>query len=109
MIPLFSLEECDRGFVPVPAPAGGGSYSAPANAPSKPQAPGAHKMLQDPEGTFDESITIYGDSLNDALRKCQNAANARSQGAIASCLGCRLMTSPQTGRYACTLRIEPRK
>ena len=52
LLPLFTLEECDRGFVPVPAPAGGGGggYSAPARPaqPSQPLAPGVHKVQGDP-------------------------------------------------------------
>ena len=81
-----------------------GSYTAPA--PAKNLAP----MMQDPEGKpSDDSATIYAKSLDEALNKCQQTANKLSdQNTIVSCLGCKLMTSAQTGRYACTYRTERR-
>ena len=66
-------------------------------------------MLQNPEETFDEALSVYADSPEEAQRKCENVAKARSSEAIATCLGCRLMTTARTGRFACTLRIELRK
>ena len=81
-----------------------GSYTAPA--PARNLAP----MMQDPEGKLsDDSATIYAGSLDDALNKCQQTAkNLSDQNTIVSCLGCKLMTSAKTGRYACTYRTETR-
>lgn len=111
VIPLFAMEECNRPMVPVPVGGGGNAPSQAIPQQVQPLAPGADRMpmLQDPDATFDEPISLYADSPDDALRKCQNIANARSDGSIVTCLGCRLMTTPKTGRYACTLRIEPRR
>lgn len=110
LLPLFALEECDRSFIPVPAgdPA---PISQPVQPAARPLAPGADRMpmLQDPEETFDEHISVYADSPAEAQRKCENVARERSSGAIATCLGCRLMTTAKTGRFGCNLRIEPRK
>lgn len=82
-----------------------GSYTAPA--PAQNLAP----MLQDPEGKLsDDSATIYAESLDVALNKCQQTANNLSdQNTIVSCLGCKLMTSAKAGRYACTYRTETRQ
>jgi len=112
----IALVGCEPSeFKPVPVPAGGGQ-APPASQPvrpAEPLAPGAQHlpMLQDPEGNLeDESITIYADSAAAALKQCEQTATNRSDSkTIVTCLGCRLMTSPGTGRYACTLRIEARK
>jgi len=106
LLPLFAMEECNRPMVPVPV--GGGGY-APSQPIQQPLAPGVDRMMQDPEGTFDEPISVYADSPAEAQRKCENAAQARGYDAIATCLGCRLLTTAKTGRFACTLRIEPRR
>jgi hypothetical protein len=63
-------------------------------------------MLQDPDNVYDESITVYADSEAQARAKCERVAQERSKGAIVACLGCVKMTKT-TGRYICTLRIEP--
>lgn len=111
---VLFLGACERSefSVPIPIGGGGGSYSAPSRtipgrtAPqSTPIAPPANPMIQDPENTFDENITVYADSATQAQRKCENVAKSRSQDAIAQCLGCRKMTKT-TGRYSCTIRIE---
>jgi hypothetical protein len=109
----FFLVGCEPSeMYPVPVGAGvagssGGSYSAPAKTAPTPHAP----MLQDPEGQLsDESVTIYAKSLDEAINQCIQTATKRSDPeTIVSCLGCKLMTSAKTGRYACTLRIETRK
>lgn len=112
LISLVLLVSCERNEFTVPAPAfpsgGGGGYSAPSRPVQTPMAPPAthqHPMMQDPENVFDENITVYADSPTQAQRKCENVAQARSQGAIVQCLGCRRMTKT-TGRYSCTIRIE---
>lgn len=107
LLPLFAMEECNRPMVPVPV--GGGGYAPSQPIQQQPLAPGVDRMMQDPEETFDESISVYADSLADAQRRCENIAQTRSRDAITTCLGCRLMTTPRTGRYACTLRTESRK
>jgi hypothetical protein len=70
-------------------------------------------MLQNPEDTYDEIITVYSSERNrekadaEALAKAERVARERSiDGTIAVCLGCIRMT--KSGRYACTLRIEPK-
>jgi hypothetical protein len=109
LLPLFAMEECNRPMVPVPV--GGGYAPSQPSYQAPPIAPGADRMpmLQDPEETFDESISVYADSPEDAQRRCENIAQTRSSEAITTCLGCRLMTTPRTGRYACTLKTESRK
>ena len=111
VIGLVLLVSCEKNefTVPVPAIPSGGGYSAPSRPVQTPMAPPAthqHPMMQDPENVFDENITVYADSATQAQRKCENVAQSRSQGAIAQCLGCRRMTKT-TGRYSCTIRIEP--
>jgi len=70
-------------------------------------------MLQNPDGTYDETITVYSSNKDrkqadaEAQAKGERVARERSQdGAIAVCLGCIRIT--KSGRYACTLRIEPK-
>jgi hypothetical protein len=104
-----------------PVGVGGGAITGGATSGSAPARPIPAKtpltptkplpMLQDPEGNLeDQSITIYAVSHDEALGKCQQEAKSRSdQNTIVTCLGCKLMTSPKTGRYACTLRIETRQ
>ena len=107
IIALIALTGCEPNEL---YPAGGipftGGNSGNNTAPAQNLAP----MLQDPEGKLsDDSATIYAGSLDEALNKCQQTANNLSdQNTIVSCLGCKLMTSAKTGRYACTYRTETR-
>jgi len=77
VIPLFSLEECDRGFSPVPVPAGGGNYSAPARAPAQnPSSTGASQPTIAPSPlavTWNEPAGVR--LKKDALTECQRRAD----------------------------------
>jgi hypothetical protein len=108
MLPLFTMEECDRQMLPIPA--GGGS------APSQPMqqqpiAPGADRMpmLQDPEENLeDNAIEVRATSITQAENICADIAAQRSDvQTVVSCLGCRMRTKT-TGKFICTLRIETR-
>jgi hypothetical protein len=108
---LAGCEPSELRFAPI-APIGGGSSApAPARPAATPLAPGAHKMLQDPDQAWDESLDIYADSDTTAQAKCQKRAQLRSNTkTIVQCLGCVQMTLGTRGdaRYSCTLRVEAR-
>jgi hypothetical protein len=92
-------------------PVGGGEAPPAQQAqPSKPIAPGADRMLQDPEGdTWDEVIDFYARSEEAARAQCEDvAANRSRNGAVVTCLGCKKMTAGdrRSARYSCTLRVE---
>jgi hypothetical protein len=86
-------------FRPVPVPAGGGGYSAPAQPAQRPLAPGAHKTLNDPEK--EEWVTdeepILADTPKEAEAKCRQLAASRGLGLT----GIRSPRSQNGKRYVC--------
>jgi hypothetical protein len=62
--------------------------------------------IQDPDATYDESITVYARSEEEARKTCEKSARDWG-GAIAECIGCVKMTATPPYRYTCTVRIEP--
>jgi hypothetical protein len=91
-------------------PVGGGEAPpAQSSQPSKPIAPGADRMLQDPEEDIrDDGVEVVADTQQKAENKCQRIAqNLSGQDAVVTCLGCRPRTKT-TGKFICTLRTESR-
>jgi len=111
MLPLFTLEECDRQMLPIPAGGGGGSAPSQPMQQQQPIAPGADRMpmLQDPEENLeDNAIEVRATSITQAENICADIAAQRSDAqTVVSCLGCRMRTKT-TGKFICTLRIETR-
>ncbi len=109
MLPLFTMEECDRQMLPIPA--GGGGYAPSQPMQQQPIAPGADRMpmLQDPEENLeDNAIEVRATSITQAENICADIAAQRSDvQTVVSCLGCRMRTKT-TGKFICTLRIETR-
>lgn len=84
LLALLPLSGCvgEGDVFPVPFPAGGGGgYSAPAPAPARPApqaspvAPGAHKMLNDPEAREEPmSDYVWASDSAEADRLCRRMA-----------------------------------
>lgn len=104
-LPLFALEECDRGFVPLPAQPGAGSYSAPASAPAN-TAPGYARPLRidDPDQLIQSQIIdyVWGIDGIEAERRCRQ---------LAAKAGLRFVAVRQTSRggnrYECHVDTHP--
>lgn len=107
-IALVGCEPSELRPIPFPAAGGGGTAPPPARTqPGQPIAPGADRMLQDPEGELsDGAIEVVASSVTQAENICADIAARRSdQTTIVQCLGCRKRTKT-TGKYICTLRTE---
>jgi hypothetical protein len=65
--------------------------------------------IQDQEESYDESADFYANSEEEAIAKCLERARSLSQGATAECIGCVKMTATKPYRFACTIRIDPKR
>jgi hypothetical protein len=106
---LAGCEPSELRFAPI-APIGGGGSSAPAPArpAATPLAPGAHRMMQDPEAQEDSGIQVIASSTTQANNRCEEIArNLSDRQTIVTCLGCRQRTKTNN-KYICTIRTESR-
>jgi hypothetical protein len=65
--------------------------------------------IQDQDEAYDESADFYANSEEEAIAKCLERAQSLSQGATAECIGCVQMTITRPYRFACTIRIDPKR
>lgn len=85
----LAIAGCEPGGELMPAPVGLKWNSDVPTSPARPLAPGAQKMLDDPDAMQEEwEGETFADSLEQATSKCrQQAENMSNRGAVVRSLG----------------------